>query len=68
MQQSKGGPRMAQQRPMLISVMQYEEALNARTLATRDVIAAAARLGADGVEIRPEFWRDKSRELPKPAT
>lgn len=51
-------------RPILISVMQYEDELNAGALATRDVIAAAARLGADGVEVRPEFWRDKKRELP----
>ena len=57
--------RVDGQRPVLISVMQYEDELTAGTLATRDVIAAAARLGADGIEIRPEFWRDKARELPE---
>ena len=56
---------MDHHRPVLISVMQYEDELNAGTLATRDVIAAAARLGADGIEIRPEFWRDKPQELPE---
>lgn len=56
---------MDQRRPVLVSVMQYEDELQAGTLATRDVIAAAARLGADGIEIRPEFWRDKASELPE---
>ena len=37
-----------QRRPVIISVMQYEDALKAGTMVTRDVIAAAARLGADG--------------------
>jgi len=54
-----------QQRPILISVMQYEDELRAGTLATRDVIAAAVRPGVAGVEVRPEFWRDKARELPE---
>lgn len=56
---------MEQQRPIFISVMQYEDELHAGTLATRDVIAVAARLGVAGVEVRPEFWRDKARELPE---
>jgi len=56
---------MAGRRPVLISVMQYENELNAGTMATRDVVAVAARLGVDGVEVRPEFWRDKARELPE---
>jgi sugar phosphate isomerase/epimerase len=59
------GVRVEQRRPVLVSVMQYEDELQAGSLATRDVIAAAARLGADGIEIRPEFWRDKARELPE---
>src|SRR5436305_12526854 len=28
------------------------------------MLTAAKRHGADGFEIRPEFWRDKGRELP----
>jgi len=52
-------------RPVLISVMQWEDELRAGALAVRDVILAAARLGVDGVEVRPEFWRDKGRELPE---
>src|SRR5215212_10009239 len=51
-------------RPVLISVMQYEDELNSGALAVSDVIAAAARLGADGLEIRPQYWREKGRELP----
>lgn len=45
--------------------MQYEEELQAGLLATRDVIGKAAQLGADGIEIRPEFWRNKANELPE---
>lgn len=52
-------------RPILISVVQYAGELTSGTLAVNDVIAAAARLGADGVEIRPQFWRDRERELPQ---
>ena len=52
-------------RPVLISVMQYEEALNSGALAVADVIAAAGELGADGLEIRPQYWRDRARELPE---
>jgi sugar phosphate isomerase/epimerase len=59
------GECVDQRRPVLISVMQYEDELQAGSVATRDVIAAAARLGADGIEIRPEFWRDKASELPE---
>lgn len=55
---------MKQRRPVLIAVMQYEDERQAGARATRGMIAAAARLGADGVETRPEFWRDKARELP----
>ena len=56
---------MDERRPILVSVMQWEDELNAGALATRDVIATAARLGVDGVEVRPEFWRDRARELPE---
>ena len=55
---------MEGRRPILISVMQYEDDLLAGTMATRDVVTAAAQLGVDGVEVRPEFWHDRARELP----
>ena len=51
-------------RPVLISVMQYSDELTAGTLGVLDVIRAARRLGADDVELRPEFWRDQDNELP----
>ena len=50
-------------RPVLISVVQYQDELAAGTLAVLDVLKAAQRLGADGVELRAEHWRDKEREL-----
>lgn len=51
-------------RPILISVMQYEDELDAGTLAVGDVIAKAIAAGVDGVEIRPQYWRERERELP----
>ena len=50
-------------RPVLISVMQYEDELNSGALAVGDVIAAAARLGGGRPGIRPQYWREKEREL-----
>jgi sugar phosphate isomerase/epimerase len=55
---------MDERRPVLISIMQYEDELAAGRVAVADVIDVAARLGADGVEIRPQGWRDRERELP----
>jgi sugar phosphate isomerase/epimerase len=54
----------ASRRPILISVMQYEDELDADTLTVSDVIARAARFGVDGIEIRPQYWRERGRELP----
>ena len=50
-------------RPVLISVVQYQDELTAGTLGVLDVIQAAARLGADGVELRREYWQEQGREL-----
>ncbi len=55
---------MATERPVLISVIQYQEGIAAGTTGITDLFDAAHRLGADGVELRPQFWKDKSRELP----
>ena len=54
----------AERRPVLISVMQYEDELDRGTLTINDVIATAARFGAAGIEIRPQYLRDRERELP----
>lgn len=51
-------------RPILISVMQYEDELDRGALSVGDVIVTAARLGVAGIEIRPQYWRDRARELP----
>jgi len=59
-----GGMMSAERRPVLISVMQYEDDLDRGVLAVGDVITAAARFGAAGIEIRPQYWRDRARELP----
>ena len=55
---------MAHERPILLSVVQYAEALTSGAQQISDVLEAARRHGADGIEIRPEYWRDKARELP----
>jgi sugar phosphate isomerase/epimerase len=55
---------MAGQRPVLVSAVQFQEAFDAGAMAVAEMLAAAKRHGADGFEIRPEFWREKGRELP----
>jgi sugar phosphate isomerase/epimerase len=55
---------MVGERPVLVSVVQFQEAFDAGKMAVADMLAAAKRHGADGFEIRPEFWREKERELP----
>ncbi|HEY8599693.1 MAG TPA: sugar phosphate isomerase/epimerase family protein [Thermomicrobiales bacterium] len=54
----------AERRPVLISVMQYEDELDRDELAIGDVIAKAVQFGVAGIEIRPQYWRDRARELP----
>jgi sugar phosphate isomerase/epimerase len=51
-------------RPILISTVQYDAELQAASLSQVDVVRAAKRLGADGAELRLDYWRDKARELP----
>lgn len=53
----------ASRRPILISVMQFEDRLKAGTLTVFDVLNTAARLGADGVELRRETWPNWVDEL-----
>ncbi len=55
---------MAGERPILISVIQYQGSVVAGTTRIVDLFDAAHRLGADGVELRPQFWKEKARELP----
>jgi sugar phosphate isomerase/epimerase len=55
---------MSGQRPVLVSVVQFQEGFDAGTVSVAEMLTAAKRHGADGFEIRPEFWRDKARELP----
>lgn len=54
---------MNKERPILISVMQFEEQLNRGALTVFDVIETAQRLGADGVELRRELWPHWQQEL-----
>jgi sugar phosphate isomerase/epimerase len=51
-------------RPILISTVQYDTELQARSLSQVDVLQTAKRLGADGAELRLDYWQDKARELP----
>jgi sugar phosphate isomerase/epimerase len=47
----------------LISTIQYHDALKAGTMTLPEVVAAAHRLGAGGVEFRPDYWQDKERDI-----
>jgi len=55
---------VAGERPVLISVVQYQEGIIAGTTRIVDLFDTAHRLGADGVELRPQFWKEKTSELP----
>lgn len=50
-------------RPILISVMQFEDQLKAGSMTVFDVIETAKQLGTDGVELRRETWPNWQREL-----
>jgi len=50
-------------RPVLISVMQFEDALKSGAMTVFDVIDVAGRTGADGVELRRELWTGWESEL-----
>ncbi len=50
-------------RPLLISVMQFEDDLKSAKRTVFDVIDVAHRLGADGVELRRELWPAWETEL-----
>lgn len=54
---------MAAKRPILISVMQYEDQLKRGDCTVFAVIETAKRLGADGVELRRETWANWQAEL-----
>ncbi|MBX3053840.1 MAG: sugar phosphate isomerase/epimerase [Caldilineaceae bacterium] len=54
---------MSVERPVLISVMQFEDALKSGAMTVFDVIDAAAATGADGVELRRELWTGWESEL-----
>jgi sugar phosphate isomerase/epimerase len=51
------------ERPVLVSVMQFEDALKSGALTVFDVIDVAATTGADGVELRRELWNGWASEL-----
>ena len=55
---------MTEERKILISVVQYQDGIAAGTTNIVDLFDSAHRLGADGVELRPQFWKDKEAELP----
>jgi sugar phosphate isomerase/epimerase len=56
---------MSAHRPLLISVMQFEEELKNGQLSVVDVMETARHLGIDGVELRRELWPDWQSELPQ---
>ena len=50
-------------RPVLISVIQYQEELKAGTLTVLDLIDKLQGLGVDGIELRRELWPDYAHQL-----
>lgn len=54
---------MSKNRPVLVSVMQFEDALKSGAMTVFDVIDIAAQVGADGAELRRELWNGWEDEL-----
>ncbi|HEU5328754.1 MAG TPA: TIM barrel protein [Thermomicrobiales bacterium] len=50
--------------PILISVVQYDADLKSGAMSLTGVAQRAQQLGADGVEYRDGYWREKDAELP----
>lgn len=53
---------LTSKRPILISVMQFEDALKRGERTVWEVIDIARQVGADGVELRQETWPELDRE------
>lgn len=51
-------------RPILLSVIQYTDELEAGQMTMLDVVEKAKTLGLSGVELRPEPWQNIQAELP----
>ena len=49
--------------PILISIVQFHDALTAGALKPVDLLDSASRVGALGVEYRDNYWTDKENEI-----
>lgn len=54
----------AKSRQILICAVQFDDALRSGAKSMLDLAPIAARHGAQGVEYRDIYWKDKARELP----
>jgi sugar phosphate isomerase/epimerase len=55
---------MASVHPVVISTVQYHDPLTDAQMTQAEVVTIARELGADGVELRADYWQDQERELP----
>ncbi len=55
---------MTTQRPIFISVIQYQPELEAGTLTPLQLVDMLDSLGVDGIELRRELWPNYASELP----
>src|SRR5512138_574338 len=54
----------ATQRDILICGVQFDTELRSGSMSQAELAPIAKRLGAQGVEYREIYWKDKTRELP----
>ncbi|MGH2530975.1 MAG: sugar phosphate isomerase/epimerase family protein [Thermomicrobiales bacterium] len=54
---------MTRANAILISAMQFDEAISGGAMTQRDLFDIAPRLGADGVEVRDSYWGDRPTEI-----
>jgi len=52
-------------RPIVMSIVQYTDAIESKKMTVMELVEKAGELGVDGVELRRELWGDEmNEELP----
>jgi hypothetical protein len=56
---------MSTQRPIVMSIVQYTDAIESKKMTVMELVEKASALGVDGVELRRELWGEQMhQELP----
>jgi len=53
---------MSTQRPIVMSIVQYTDAIESKKMTVMELVEKASTLGVDGVELRRELWGEQMHE------